>query len=863
MRPQNAAVILTKQEDSTLCESFKVSPSSDAVKRTVGSLICSYPWSAVETPNEVFDDGDFHFNLANFLTRPTGINSDLPRPLSTGSQYIVALLTGILRDIVRTADVPRITKRIRDHTGEDVWRRSSLWLLIRVAIQMSLDFSPLGYDSYKRFILFFICALARDANDADLPSDLLHLMSCKILRRLKKLGSSTPDWLSKMALKTCGCLRETLDTRFRQPNDRPSPFQNPSQNELTRDTRLSLLHSREYIRDALANPGHEPVITPFHPSHRRRGTIEDFLSSNGTFLEEAYLADPEVTLYDIEQSVEHGIDNWFAGVTNVPEACTQLEILIHKYIEEAHQSSRQDDTLESIKFLTAIELFVALDKLVVEEIPMLADYSPEIPIAFLERLHLRKTTSLYRLSRAYQYFSARQSRSRPGWSVLSEEFTKDSFPVRYYDQSPDLQHLKALIEKETMQKVSKHVGLEQEGGGASQSPLPSSSVHAKVVVFELQCPACLCIWRSAITQILTIFLSAVSHHTWLERVPECTLLADTPGLEPYFTERQGPKLSTRVHFAYAFHPKGSRTPFRYVVQQGLGIIDSNWAHHHITCIPPAKPAWNRVLLGMAYGMYTHHRSNDVLAAQANCPSDLPLDEFIAFGHVRSGGSLQWLHILQGLRSRTLNLRYNEAHYLLALAAFQVGPFDLATGTWTWHQALQDVSFCNALLDELESLFVDAGAGSIDGVVMNTISLLLTRVLGSTPSEDVSERAIAILRHVRRKTFQWVKELSYNLTMAPMNKERGHHLLDMAATCRSTFDVDTVFLHKLCHSAEDVDALLSCAFFVYTLRPECTSSSLMSSTPNIHLTSSLQLSMTNTLNCSLNETVVSPFNSRGS
>ena len=120
--------------------------------------------------------------------------------------------------------------------------------------------------------------------------------------------------------------------------------------------------------------------------------------------------------------------------------------------------------------------------------------------------------------------------------------------------------------------------------------------------------------------------------------------------------------------------------------------------------------------------------------------------------------------------------------------------------------------------------MDVGAGLIDGVMMNTISLLLTQVLASSPSEDVSERAIALLRNVRRKTFKWVEELQYNLLMAPMNKERSHLLLDMAVTCRSTFDVDTAILRKLCNSAEDVDALLSCALFVQALRPICTSNS---------------------------------------
>ncbi|KAF8552855.1 hypothetical protein OG21DRAFT_1326194 [Imleria badia] len=369
---------------------------------------------------------------------------------------------------------------------------------------MSLDHA-LGRAVYKCFILFFTCSLARDESNTSLSSDLLHLMSAQILRRLSKLGSSVPDWLSEMALETCTCLREILDARWKELSNRPYPFMNPSQDELTRDTQLSLLNSREYIQKALTNSGHTVVGTPFRPIHRRRGTIEDFLSLNGTFFEEACAADPDVALYDVERSVERGIDDWLACVTNVDEACEQLEILMDRYMTKGYEARRTNRNPEdmSTRLLTGIELYIALDKLVVKEVPILTDYPPEILIAFLERLLLRKTTSLHRLSRAYQCLSARHSRSRQGWSVLSDDFTEDSFPVRYYDQSPHLQHLKARIEAE--ETIGKDAEESQEcqqhlpgrWTECAQSPLPALPLHAKVVVFELQCQVCIRIWRSA------------------------------------------------------------------------------------------------------------------------------------------------------------------------------------------------------------------------------------------------------------------------------------------------------------------------------------------------------------------------------
>lgn len=98
-------------------------------------------------------------------------------------------------------------------------------------------------------------------------------MSSRIIRRLSQLCSSTSDWLSEMALKTCGCLREILDTRLEQLSARPSLFRNPSQEHLVKDAQALLLHSGDYTQSVLTNPG-QKVGLPFIP-----GTL--FLTSHG------------------------------------------------------------------------------------------------------------------------------------------------------------------------------------------------------------------------------------------------------------------------------------------------------------------------------------------------------------------------------------------------------------------------------------------------------------------------------------------------------------------------------------------------------------------------------------------------------
>ncbi|KAF8557183.1 hypothetical protein OG21DRAFT_1601805 [Imleria badia] len=711
-RYRREAIILRKQDHCILCEPFK---TIDSVPR----LTCSYPEYAVEIPNEEFQQS-FQSKFAHFLLCELQIAEHYNRP----DVYT------ILQGVGRITEVHRITKRILSYAKSRLWTRSSLWLLIKVVIQTAFDRCGLGRVAYKAFMLHFMCCLAMDAINANLSSHLLHSISAKILRRLTKLGPSTPDWLHDRVLKTSASIREILEAQWKgvEAARRPPPSWNPSRLDLNGDTQLSLLGSLQYIQNSLANPASKRIGSPFCPQHLPRGTLNDFLSSNGKYFEEAYGVNPHVALYDVEQAVEQGIDDWVACVTDVDQACIQLEILMENYLSSSWHTYQNNPEHISIMLLTVIELWVALDKLVVTAVPILASYSPEI-----------STELLYRPP-----------------------------SQNYGPPPPSPNHPRS-----------------------HQFPIPAVASHLDVTVFELQCPVSLHVWRFATARLLG-GINNVS-------VP----YADIPRLQPFLLNRWTSPVTGYVYLNCAatelevwkiFH----HYPTRYLIESHEQFL-FYW-----------RPSTHML---HQYGNATTHTSNPVLVAQASCTNGLTSSEFIAFGHLRSGGSLQWLNILRELRSRTLNFRHDDVYLLLNQAACQVGPFNLNTAEWAWHQELQGSSFCYALLDELESLLVDVGVCSLDGVMMGTISFLLTRLLASCCYEDILEQGIRLLRQVRTKTFEWVQELSYGLMIAPTNPERRKLLTDMAATCRSTFDVDPAIFHKLLYSAEDVDALISCAIFI--------------------------------------------------
>src|SRR5882757_7125507 len=195
---QNAAVIFRRRTNVMVFETFEISPSPDAVMEVEGKLICSYPGPAIELPLNITQDSSFVEQLVSFLghmdvdrldaeATTTKAGSTVTESWgTTHPRYITQLLTMILRGMGDEATVNRITKRIADEAcwqdADKPWRRSSLWLVLRVAIQTTVD----SRQTYKLFMLFFHVYLLRKFLDHNLPSELLYVARVKTSRRLHK-----------------------------------------------------------------------------------------------------------------------------------------------------------------------------------------------------------------------------------------------------------------------------------------------------------------------------------------------------------------------------------------------------------------------------------------------------------------------------------------------------------------------------------------------------------------------------------------------------------------------------------------------------------------------------------------------------
>jgi hypothetical protein len=885
IREQNASVVLRRLDAKTIFESFEVSPPAPAVMAAKGKLLCSYPGPAISVSNSIVDNPTFPPELANFLSHmsydaldPSVLQGETAHP-----RYITQLLTDILRAFGEPADIPRIRKRIGDDvihnvaTGKDApqsnitspWRRSSLWLVIRVVLQTSLERTNLGRNGYKAFMASLMTDLVSKALEGDVPSDLLYFMSTKISRRLVKLQAE--DGFLVIAMhKATEDVKDRLNLRWKDIQVDSTHWDASSEVDITGDTRLSLTKSEKYITGALHSTHVQPAVPDFQPHHRQRGTIHDFLGADAKFFESAYAKEPFLALFDFECAIERDIDDWVNRAMNLDAACMTIQALAACYSAKARLSYSKNPENISIMLLTLFELWVALDKLVVKSIPLLMEYSPEIPATIFNCLLLRRAAAIDRLRFLQQYVTARTHNARSGFSTFSDSADADAFAVRYYRQSEELQSCKQHIEDEAdterkkcivdfHNKSNKYLLLTNEldaltcdiytdWRGRSRHdnncrwckklqeranlsvevhewPLPECDNDAAVVLFELGAPIAFKMWRSHTFH----FLHDICTTEATQHATQHMLLTRYEPLSRHHVEHPGQRitLGSETKSSLAIRKSLPCTESDIIVKNELHfrLYDTKkdvWAsgsHQNVTitalctyALPPEGPYHGL----QCYLSGTKHTSNEVLANQAACHAELTLHEFIAFGSLRSGSLLQWINILRELRAGTLTFRDPAVHFLLLQASLEVGELSV-DGSRVWHDELKLLNFGRALINELQSLKLRVEANWLEGTTMATISALISRLLSSAEDFDhVIQPSYELLRAVRNTTFKWVQELSKALQEAPdeeSSRECQARIRDMAVICRSTYDVGPDHITELLESPQDLEILVYCSVTV--------------------------------------------------
>ncbi|KAG8789659.1 hypothetical protein FRC12_013327 [Ceratobasidium sp. 428] len=889
---QNAGVLVRKATTTTTFEIFEAQAPNASVMSVPGKLVRHFPGPAIQVPNFVYDDSGFIQEISHFLSRMNAdiLDDAIAKTIKAGSKvaeprdsadphYISQLFTGILRGFGDEIEPRRVLKRIADEVLWDntylPWRRSPIWLVIRVALQTSLN-----VDDYKNFMVYFHAHLLDlGCSEECFPDGLLSTMRSKMARRLLKIQCSVPDYVLETADSVTRRAETLLQNRWAAIQTGIPQFQ-PLDLELDPALTQSLPNSRDYLAKVLEGRSSRGGVPSFKLDHCPEPTDQpDFSEFTNGALSTAFKSGKYLALFDFENSVHDHLSTWVDNNLTCQTSCSTIFSCFEQYVSLALEHYVHDVADRSIMILTVMELWVALDRLATAQYNILLDYSPEIPVDIIESLLLRTSLHLERARIVQGHLSIRHTQSQAAGrgSVFTERVSNDSLSVRFFQQSSRHQDLKRTIEQaakvqrqdkieELHQLNAKHAQLTESIASSScetyedrwgfthhdewrcdrcskkrqasdmriqphEWPLPSNPVDAEAVVFELDCPEALNIWRSATYKIL-IDLGSPDHEEQAEfhrtlnaynGLSQWSLSLDSSNHR--ITIASSTKSFLRSHYSTTKIPT---TESAVGLNNGLTfqLFDTDkctWAAGPFTQASfvkygtftlPANSSYRYLQFSLET---TTHTSNQILADQSDCPEDLSLHEHYAFGTLRSGPRLQWMNMVRGLEENVLTYSREEVNLLHTQAAWQIGPLSANRQFRDWHLELCRPEYGRLLVDQAMRVLNRVQANWLEATSVQTIVMLVARLLSATVDMHTQTDAYAFLRKARAVTLKWLKELSIKLQNAKLESQILDYQLrvcEMAAICRSTYDVDSQHLRQLLSSSDEYLALILCTVTLY-------------------------------------------------
>ncbi|KAN0110108.1 hypothetical protein V8E51_006495 [Hyaloscypha variabilis] len=586
LRAQNCGVLIRKESSSIQFEVFELSPLNEAVITTKGRLRRSFPGSAFSVERNVFEQPSFLDTLAQTLAkmshqaaigttpqvRKAGRLHDEDRD-TTHPKMVTELLVAFLGSVGAPVQVSRLCKNTREEVLWDnsraPWRRSPLWLLIRVALQLLFSRSrerP-SINLYKIFMAYFLGYVLDLSQQHSISADLIYAMNAKIVRRLLKLDSV--DEMSRTYIRNIlRTAQERLETRWSnvmEEDCQSCDLLRLENLDFANDIDVGLPALDQYVT-AMCRRYIKKVSLPF----QRVAELGKHLASSLPIWPSS--STTEYTLFNlkaIEAWVASNLTSWLDRHKNNVLTCGRLAELIQQYHFLATPLYSANPEAISLMLLTILELWIACDHSATQICKLLCDYDPGVPRDFLESLVLPLKSQMERLLRVEQYLGSRRMHAAkyPAPHIFQDFGEKTSFSVTYFDQSVAHQQLMKDIEdqaaktkdaklaefrekkEEYKQLMKLHDNLECEyievvtdrindfrekqhkpgckkcfyrnkaaklGIRIFEWPLPSDIQQAQSTVFELQVPPFFSHWRDT---TVFLILDVLKNNYECERTP--------------------------------------------------------------------------------------------------------------------------------------------------------------------------------------------------------------------------------------------------------------------------------------------------------------------------------------------------------
>ena len=432
LRAQNAVITFRMGDKAVRCECYENSARASDVLATKGGLVRHFPAHAVSLPCATISNAGFHKELfAKLCILDSEEVKEMAPGLpnagnvkdSTDPSLVTDMLMALLASVGQPVGITKIIKRTRDEVicrrASHPWRRSPLWLAVRVTIQTTL-LEVLGqasaWQQYKNFMIFFLGEVASKAMRSSIPGDLCHIALAKIARRAAKLGDSTLAFVSTKATEVCTKIHADHDRRWQkicqQDGDRATGM---GVRSFRTDTILNLQSVSIYVESVLDRDT-EMVDSGKDLDFRcpLGMSVEHGLPS---FLDLETLGEEKVyVLSNFEQWVSTSLDAWTMRCLENPQPCDCLSLadIAETYYTEASEVYKLTPVLVSGMILVIARLWFAMDQIATSVTPLLKQYSPEVDPSMFETLLLPKRTQMQALHTIESHLAKRHCEAKSG-----------------------------------------------------------------------------------------------------------------------------------------------------------------------------------------------------------------------------------------------------------------------------------------------------------------------------------------------------------------------------------------------------------------------------------------------------------------
>ncbi|KAH7245149.1 hypothetical protein BKA59DRAFT_418054, partial [Fusarium tricinctum] len=857
---QNAGLLIRRLETSFCIETFELSPTNAAAIASKGRLVRQFPDTATKIPEKDFQSEEFQEVLANTLVKMSHQRVAEALPMArkarkdhhedretTDPRIVNELLMSFLRGAGKQVEV----EGIRKHTREEInynssklpWRRSPVWLLIRVGLQLTMSrLSGGSHGIYKRFMSYLMAQAFLRANQAPVSSELLHIMMTKISHRLCKLEGLRDDkWLSTVhgiistASKT---LNERWD-RIRNHSEEQMDIAFLASTEIKDHLFFSLPKIDDFLR-TISRRGNNNDTTTFLPVTHVSSFNADSLPLVRTPRDSSYVL---FSLAMIESWVQHNLDQWIKKHLHEETVCASLKALLESYhsTARAFYSSRPEGA--SRMLLTIGEIWVAADKATLYNYPMLKEYDAEVPTKIWQALLFQSETDMARLQRLEKYLMGRKwTPSRP--SVFRSFGDSMSFPVRYFQSSPMLQNKKDMIEKraelDKQAKIREFYQLKDRYDDLTRQynaiicgqiyktslgvrylehdpycrrcslmnqanhlqimvhewPLPTDNLEAQATVFELDIPHQFAQWRD----VTFYFIHDVLAFKSFGEHPSSSYSLDSyGGLYPWCSSEP-----SRVHLLSESKPhlQTHRRQKSIAISDVADVYLENGLIYH----------YHDRESGSFISSFTQSMT---VSDQYKCPKHMTLGEFKALAVLPYGYRLQWMSILTQLAMPTIDFNQDETAIFLLQISLQAGPNSVLKITRETHTRLTDVEFGRQLLKGLLQAVSRIEKNWESHTALCSFTLLTIRLL-SVASPQLWQGILGLLSECRKISHHWLLILIRKVqdTADDMQrKEFSESVLDVAMICVQTFNVDERHLEEILGDSKQASLLVESSIVI--------------------------------------------------